>query len=587
MKSFFKKIISLLNSKQKKTIIFLIFLMFIGMIFETLGIGLIIPAFTIITDPTSIGKYSSLMTFWSEDWMFNASQMDITQTQLIFISIAIVVSVYILKTIFLVYLSWRQSNFIKNVSLYWSHKLFSGYLHLPYSFHLQTNSNYLLQNIKQSTVLASAVESCLILATEILVVSGIGTLLLIVEPIGALTVIFVITFCSYFFYFYTRKHLSKWGKKRHFHDVQKLKHGRQSFDGVKDLKLFGGEKNFLEQWAFHNIGSAQIDRNQKVLQVLPRLWLELVTILGLATLLAVMVIQDKSISSIIPVLGVFAAAAFRIMPSVNRILGSIQRLRFQLPVTDIIHKELTEKIARNEISKQKLNLSFKKSIEIDNIDYTYESRSHLVLSNIKINIPIGSQVGFVGESGSGKTTLVDIMLGLLSPTKGFIKIDGTDIHENLRSWQKQIGYVPQSIYLTDDTLFNNVAFGLNNGEILEKDVNEAIKGANLDTFVNNLPEGLNTMVGERGVRLSGGQRQRVGIARALYRKPKILVLDEATSSLDTETEKEIMKEVSNLKKNKTVIIIAHRLSTVSNCDQLYKLDKGKIIKEGSFEEVVS
>ena len=294
-----------------------------------------------------------------------------------------------------------------------------------------------------------------------------------------------------------------------------------------------------------------------------------------------------TVNSIIPVVGVFGAAAFRIIPSINRILGSLQRLRFDLPLVNIIHKELTETIKIDKIVAIKNNLDFNDVIKIDKVNFSYESRPLLVLSNISANISIGSQVGFVGESGSGKTTLVDIILGLLRPSDGFIKVDGTDIQKNLSNWQKNIGYVPQDIYLSDDTLRNNIAYGLNSNEIDEKSLKEATKVANLDKFVKNLPDGLNTMLGEHGVRISGGQRQRVGIARALYSNPNILILDEATSSLDINIEKEIMKEISKLKGKKTVIIIAHRLSSVSQCDKLFKLEKGKIIKEGSYEEVIS
>jgi len=262
-------------------------------------------------------------------------------------------------------------------------------------------------------------------------------------------------------------------------------------------------------------------------------------------------------------------------------------LRFDLPLVNIIHKELTETIKIDKIVAIKNNLDFNDVIKIDKVNFSYESRPLLVLSNISANISIGSQVGFVGESGSGKTTLVDIILGLLRPSDGFIKVDGTDIQKNLSNWQKNIGYVPQDIYLSDDTLRNNIAYGLNSNEIDEKSLKEATKVANLDKFVKNLPDGLNTMVGEHGVRISGGQRQRVGIARALYSNPNILILDEATSSLDINIEKEIMKEISKLKGKKTVIIVAHRLSTVSQCDKLFKLEKGKIIKEGSYEEVIS
>ena len=583
----FKKLISLLNSSQKNTVIFLFFLILVGMLFEVLGIGLIIPVFSIIIDPNFFDKYILELSYLIKNFSFYFSQLKFSKSQVVIFTVLLVVIVYTIKNCFLGYLFWKQSNFIRLVALDWSKKLFSGYLYSPFSFHLKSNSSYLFNNIIRALTIAYGIESLLILAAELLVIFGIGVLLLSIEPIGALAVILTMGFCSYFFYLNTRKYLSSWGKERHYYDGQKLKHFKQAFDGIKDLKVLGREKNFFNKWEFFNKAATKVERNLKIVQILPRFWLELVTIIGLSILLIAMTVQNKPINNIIPIIGVFGAAAYRIIPSINRILGSLQRLRFDLPLVNIIHKELTETIKIDKIVAIKNNLDFNDVIKIDKVNFSYESRPLLVLSNISANISIGSQVGFVGESGSGKTTLVDIILGLLRPSDGFIKVDGTDIQKNLSNWQKNIGYVPQDIYLSDDTLRNNIAYGLNSNEIDEKSLKEATKVANLDKFIKNLPDGLNTMVGEHGVRISGGQRQRVGIARALYSNPKILILDEATSSLDINIEKEIMKEISKLKGKKTVIIVAHRLSTVSQCDKLFKLEKGKIIKEGSYEEVIS
>ena len=583
----FKKLISLLNSSQKNTVIFLFFLILVSILLEVLGIGLIIPVFSIIIDPNFFDKYILELSYLIKNFSFDFSQLKFSKSQVVIFTVLLVVIVYTIKNCFLGYLFWKQNNFIRLVALDWSKKLFSGYLYSPYSFHLKSNSSYLFTNILYALAIANGIENFLILAAELLIIFGIGALLLSIEPIGALTAILTMGFCSYFFHLNTRKYLSSWGKERHYYDGQKLKHFKQAFDGIKHLKILGREKNFFNKWEFFNKAATKVDRNLRIVQILPRFWLELVTIIGLSILLIAMTVQNKPINNIIPIIGVFGAAAFRIIPSINRILGSLQRLRFDLPLVNIIHKELTETIKIDKIVAIKNNLDFNDVIKIDKVNFSYESRPLLVLSNISANISIGSQVGFVGESGSGKTTLVDIILGLLRPSDGFIKVDGTDIQKNLSNWQKNIGYVPQDIYLSDDTLRNNIAYGLNSNEIDEKSLKDATKVANLDKFIKNLPDGLNTMVGEHGVRISGGQRQRVGIARALYSNPNILILDEATSSLDINIEKEIMKEISKLKGKKTVIIVAHRLSTVSQCDKLFKLEKGKIIKEGSYEEVIS
>jgi len=586
-----KKFNSLLNFSQKKEVIFLLFLIFIGMFLETLGVGLIIPMFTIIMDPNIANKYPIAAMFLSNlsplNWFFDKQATISTQALLISGAIIVIIFVYSIKACFLIFLSWKQNTFVTKLGIDWSKKLFSGYLNLPYSFHLQKNSAFLIRNVNETKVLSGTLLSVLVLMTEILVVIGIVSLLIVTEPIGALVVIVTFLTSSYFFQHYTKKRLSNWGEKRHFYEGQRIKYLQQGFGGVKDLKLLGREKNFSEQFLKYNNAAAFIGRNTQVLKTLPRLWLDIMVVICLSILLFLMLMNEHSISEIIPTLGLFAAASFRLMPSTSKILVNIQDLRYSMPVVNKVYDELNKTTSKNITRDKNGILTFQKSINLDQIDHTYEGTSKPTLNKINMKIPFGTLFGFVGASGSGKSTLIDIILGLLNPTNGSIKIDNVDIQTNLRSWQNQIGYVPQEIYLTDDTLRKNVAFAISEDQISDQSVNEAIKGANLDEFVKTLPDGLDTMVGEKGVRLSGGQRQRIGIARALYHKPNVLVLDEATSALDMDTEKEIMEGIFKLKKNKTVLIVAHRLSTVSICDEVVKLDKGKIIEKGKFEEVIN
>tara|TARA_B100001123_G_scaffold198240_1_gene225516 strand:+ start:248 stop:2008 length:1761 start_codon:yes stop_codon:yes gene_type:complete len=582
-----KKFNSLLNFGQKKSVIFLLFLILIGMSLETLGVGLIIPIFTIIMDPNIAAKYPTAAMLLSNlsplKLFFNDNQNISSQALLISGAIIIIILVYSVKACFLVFLSWRQSTFVTKLGIGWSDKLFSGYLNLPYSFHLQKNSAFLLRNVNQSLVLANALELTLVLLTEILVVIGIATLLIVTEPLGALVVIITFLISGYFFQRYTKKHLLNWGTKRHFYEGQRIKYMQQGFGGVKDLKLLGREKNFSEEFLKYNNAAAFIARNTKVLKTLPRLWLEIMVVICLSILLFLMLIGQQTINEVIPTLGLFAAASFRLMPSTNKILGNIQELRYSAPVVSSAYEELKKTTPKEILKNTNGVIAFKKSIVLNQIDHTYEGTTKSTLNKVSLNIPFGNMVGFVGESGSGKSTLIDIILGLLNPTNGSVKIDNVDIQKDLRGWQNQIGYVPQDIFLTDDTLRKNVAFAISDKDISDQSVDDAIKGANLEEFVKNLPEGLNTMVGERGVRLSGGQRQRIGIARALYHKPKVLVLDEATSALDVDTENEIMEGITKLKKNKTVLIVSHRLSTVSKCDSLFKLDNGKVVQKDKFE----
>jgi ABC-type multidrug transport system fused ATPase/permease subunit len=329
---------------------------------------------------------------------------------------------------------------------------------------------------------------------------------------------------------------------------------------------------------------------QAALQQFPRLWLELLAIGGLALLVTSMLAQGRDMVSIVPTLGLFAVAAFRLMPSVNRVLAAVQSLRYAHVVIDTLYEEfkldVPEPVANQANGVTHPVSAFKAEIHLSILGYTYPNATLPAISDISITIQKGQSAGFIGPSGAGKSTLIDVILGLLPPSSGQVLVDGQDIGKNLRAWQDQIGYVPQMIYLTDDTLRRNVAFGLPDGQIDDTAVRRAIRDAQLEEFVASLPDGIESKVGERGVRLSGGQRQRIGIARALYHNPSVLVLDEATSALDSETEVDVMQAITALKGNKTILIVAHRLSTVKNCDQLYQLEHGKLVAYGTAMEIL-
>jgi ABC-type multidrug transport system fused ATPase/permease subunit len=347
---------------------------------------------------------------------------------------------------------------------------------------------------------------------------------------------------------------------------------------VKDIKLLGREADFLAQYGLHNHGNSHVLQRQYFLQQIPRLWLELLAVTGLAAVVLIMIEQGKPSDALLPILGLFGAAAFRLIPSINRSMVAIQGARFALPVINTLHHELIQMAAPASISCGR-ELPLKITITLDHVGFHYPNVESPALSDINLQIPQGASVGFVGGSGAGKSTLIDVILGLLCPTSGRVMVDQVDIQSNLRGWQNQIGYVPQAIFLTDDTLRRNIAFGLPDDLIDEDAVHSAIRYAQLEDFVNTLPLHLETVVGERGVRLSGGQRQRIGIARALYHNPSILVLDEATSSLDTATEQGIMDAIKAMQGEKTIIIVAHRLSTVEHCDRLIRLAHGRLVEE--------
>lgn len=568
-----QKLWYLLTTGQRHAAIALFGLMLIGMVLETLGIGLVIPALALMTQDDLAAKYPVLAP-----WLNGLGNPG--HERLVIYGMLALVGVYAIKTLFLAFLAWRQARFVYGLQADLSQRLFTGYLRQPYTFHLQRNSAQLIRNtIGQVGEITSVIQQGLMLATEILVLLGISALLLTVEPLGALLVVSTLGLAGWGFNRFTRSRILRWGEARQHHEGLRIQHLQQGLGGAKDVKLLGRESDFLALYRQHNVGSAQIGQRQSTLQALPRLWLELLAVTGLAALVLSMIGQGKPIESLLPTLGLFAAAAFRLMPSVNRILGAVQNVRFSLPVIDTLHSEFCL-LEDNLPMMRGQPLPFESKLVLDRVNFCYPAAETQALHDISITIPRGASVGFIGGSGAGKSTLVDIILGLLTPLSGSIKVDGVDIQANLRGWQDQIGYVSQSIYLTDDTLRRNIAFGLPDEQINEQDVWQAIRAAQLEQFVNGLPQGVDTMVGERGIRLSGGQRQRIGIARALYHDPPVLVLDEATSSLDTATERGVMEAVRALQGNKTILIVAHRLSTVEHCDRLFRLEKGGVVAEG-------
>jgi ABC-type multidrug transport system fused ATPase/permease subunit len=449
----------------------------------------------------------------------------------------------------------------------------------PYSFHLDHNSSTLITNAENGrTIVSGGLEPLLVLLTDGLIATGMFVLLLLVEPIGTLCVLVLFAAASVLFQFSTRKRIHEWGIAKKIESRLVLKHLQQGLGGAKEVKIMGREQLFLEEHKKSVSASMEVDRRFMMLQVIPRLWLELLAIVGLVVLVLAMIGSGDSVSQILPVLGLFAATSFRIIPSINRILASIQTLGYSKPIIRSVFDDL--QLLVPVTPKTGTEIQFSTSVCFENVSFKYSNALGNANENLSFCIGKGEAVGIIGHSGAGKSTLVDILLGLLQPTAGAVLVDGLDIQNNLRSWQNHIGYVPQTIYLVDDTLARNVAFGLP-GEMVDHDaIARSIKAAQLDEFVSSLPDGLDTIVGERGVRLSGGQRQRIGIARALYNDPEILVLDEATSSLDTETEQGVMDAVKELLGTKTIVIIAHRTTTVSYCTKVYKMDKAQIVGSG-------
>lgn len=566
-----KKIWNLLAPAERRTAFGLLALMFIGMVLETLGIGLVVPVIALLTRGDYATRVPALAFFG------NPSQGVLVTSAMLALAGA-----FLIKNAFLGFVTWRQMRFAFDLQAQLSQRLFAAYLCQPYAFHLQRNSAQLLRNVTTDVSLFAthAMVPGMFLLTEALVLAGLFALLLWVEPFGALLVITVLAAAAWAFHHFTRRRLTQWGIDRQHHEGLRIQHLQQGLGGAKEIKLLGRETQFLRQYWRHNALSARMGQLQSTLYHLPRLWLELLAVVGLVALVLAMVVRGRPLDVLLPILALFAAAAFRLLPSANRAIAAMQSLRYGLPVIDMLDSELRLAVPTAQ-QRSGSRAALARTVELDHVSFTYPGTTQRALDDVSVVIHRGETVGFIGTSGAGKSTLVDVLLGLLSVDSGAVCVDGVDIRSDLRSWQDQIGYVPQSIYLTDDTLRRNIAFGLADEHVDEASIARAVRAAQLDDFVRGLPQGLDTVVGERGIRLSGGQRQRIGIARALYHDPAVLVLDEATSSLDAVTERGVMQAVRALHGSKTIIIVAHRLSTVEHCDRLCRIEQGRVVDEGA------
>ena len=356
----------------------------------------------------------------------------------------------------------------------------------------------------------------------------------------------------------------------------------QSFGGIKETKIVQKEGYFLKKFDAEYESFAANHCSYQTLSYLPKPAMETVVISALLLVVMVKLLRGVESSYFVGTMSVFAVAAYRLLPSFNRISGYLSRIMFAKVSVDAVYRDLivVEELEKNECeSSVEKEIPFNEKVSVEGVSFRYPTSEHNVLDDVSLDIPKNKSVAFVGPSGAGKTTMADIILGILMPGKGCIKVDGVEISGDMYSWKKKLGYIPQAIFLMDDTIRNNIAYGIDENEIDDKRIEKVLEEAQLKEFIDTLPDGINTIIGEAGVRLSGGQRQRIGIARALYGDPEILVLDEATSALDTETETAVMEAIDNLNGRKTLLIIAHRLSTIENCDIVYEIKDNKVIKK--------
>lgn len=582
-----RKLFYILDRKDQIRSLVLFVILTMSSVFEAFGISLILPFIAIVNnEKTGFGAEWSI-------WMRNLFSIDNQRHQLILLG-GLMLCIYLVKNLFLLFQYYYQNRFIYDIQCKISGSLLHGYLMCPFTFHLKKNSAELVRNLTTSmgTMVGNCVLPLITLVAEILVFMSITVVLLMVDPYITLGAIVGFGGVTTSFYKGVRNRVANYGKRVQESGAKILLWAQQALSGLKEIKVLKSELYFLNQYLIHRYRNANDNVLFATVQRIPRLYLEIIVISGILFVLYIILIRDLETGKILPVIGVFAMAAVRLLPSANKIVTALNTMRFGVAAVNDIHQDIhyfrqhPEAIQEPDIAS---DFSFSHQISIQNLTYTYPNAASASLAGITLTIPRGTSAGFVGTSGAGKTTLIDILLGLLEPTSGRISVDGADIHESrekLSAWQRKIGYVPQDIFFVDDTIRKNIALGLQEDAIDDSRVMEVVELSRLKNMVEELPQGINTVIGEKGIRVSGGQRQRIGIARALYHDPDVLVMDEATSSLDNETETEISRTIDHLEGQKTLIIISHRMTTVQKCNTLHFLRSGLVDDTGTFENLL-
>lgn len=579
-----KKLLFLLTIHERKNVIFLMGMLLVLAMLEMIGVVSILPFMAVLMSPELVDTNIVLNAAFNTSSLFGVE----TKNEFLFL-LGIVVFLILITTLTFKFLTYYvQLRFTTSLNYKIAKRFVEGYLHQPYSWFLNRHSADLGKNILSEVgfVISQGMNPMINFIKQSVVGLAIVIMLFFVDPI--LTLIVGLTFGSAYglIYLIIKKFMSNIGQSRLDANKWMFTSISDAFGAIKEIKVSGQEQTYINKFSEPAKTLAKISALAGVISNLPRFILEAITFGGMLLMVLYLMSQKGNFITALPIITLYAYAAYRLIPTVQQIYTSLLTLRFVGPALDALHKDLKSLKLSN--FKQSDNfLLLKKSITLKNINFNYPNSSRTALKNIHFSINAKTSFGIIGATGSGKTTVVDIILGLLEAQQGMLEVDGKEINKfNSKDWQRSIGYVPQHIFLSDDSVAANIAFGIQNENIDYKAVERAAKIARLHEFVaDELPQKYQTTIGERGVRLSGGQRQRIGIARALYNNPKVLILDEATSALDNNTEKQVMNEIKKLEKDITLVMIAHRLSTVKECDSIILLEKGEIKAQGTFEEL--
>ena len=582
MVKIFKKMNKLLDARQKRIMVVIVFLMLIGGVLESLSISVVIPVISVLLDPGAVEKNEFLAAIYNGLRLQNVTQFTV-------VMLVALIGAFILKNLFLFLQNVVHLKFVYTNQFATSRRMMINFMKRPYEYYLNADTAVIQRNITSDVNnMYGLILSVLQLISEAVVFACLVAVLLVVDAKMIMTIAVLLVVVLLLIKVVLKPIMVKAGQDNQDYYSGLYKWIEQSVMGIKEIKIANKEQYFIHEYAKCGFGYVNAVQKYNLFNSTPRLLIETVCIAGLVLYMMIVMLQGATVTEMIPQLTTFGMAAMRLIPSANRINNYLTSISYFEPffmgVSDHLQEEIHDETMVYDVEaydqkKVVEKLDIKKAIKLEDITYKYPNSEQLIFDHADMEIPVGSAVGIVGSSGSGKTTVVDILLGLLELQSGKIYADGIDVKEHYEEWLKNIGYIPQTIFMIDSTIRKNVAFGIADEDIDDERVWAVLKEAQLDEFVRSLPEGLDTGIGERGIRLSGGQRQRIGIARALFEDPEVLVLDEATSALDNDTEAAIMESINRLHGKKTLIIIAHRLQTIEKCDIVYRVEQGKVSRE--------
>jgi ATP-binding cassette, subfamily B, bacterial PglK len=580
-----KKVYALLPKGDVKKLILLFIMMVVASFLTLIGIGTIPVFVAVVLDPQMVLDTPFIGPLFDS--------MDIrTPQRLVVFSSGLLILVFFIKNCFLFLFDYVNNKYMLSRSLILKNRLFDAYMRSPYTYFISRNTSELLRNVNSEVgrILNGTLNPIIQIALHAIMAITIITALIIIEPL--ITGVGMLLFGGFSILFLraTRSKMDTYGSESLMHRNYTNKAVLQGLSGFKDAKVLNREGHFLDEYNYHADRHRHYDLWTILLNKVPTYAIELIALTGILFIAIVMVLQFRELNSIVTVLALFGAAITKVKPSIINLLAQINTLRYNVYSVEAVYNDLKmlehKTLPLRNLKENVQPLSLNNRIELRDLEYGYPNTTIPAVTNISITISKNEAVAFVGSSGAGKTTLADVILGLLEPQKGEILADGKSIFDNIQAWQKNIGYIPQFIYLMDDTIRRNICFGIPDDEVDEEKLWSVVETAQLGELVDGLTNGVETIVGERGVRLSGGQRQRIGIARALYNDPQVLIMDEATSALDNVTEQYVVKAINALRGEKTLIMIAHRLTTVQNCDTIYMMKYAEIIASGTYEELL-